>query len=124
VRVQLPIALGAESEPEPDLSVVAGDPRASSLSHPAHPVLIVEVAETSLTFDREHKGNLYARAGIMDFWIVNLVDRELEVYRHPVAAPLAPFGWRYGQRQALAATGAISALAAPSASISVADLMP
>lgn len=124
VRVQLPIALGAESEPEPDLSVVAGDPRASSLSHPAHPVLIVEVAETSLTFDREHKGSLYARAGIMDFWIVNLVDRELEVYRHPVAAPLAPFGWRYGQRQALAATGAISALAAPSASISVADLMP
>ena len=79
VRVQLPIALEAESEPEPDLSVVAGDPRASSLSHPADPVLIVEVAETSLTFDREHKGSLYARAGVMDYWIVNLIDRQLEV---------------------------------------------
>ena len=124
VRVQLPVALEADSEPEPDLSVVAGDPRDSSLSHPARPVLIVEVAETSLTFDREHKGGLYARAGVMDYWIVNLVDRELEVYRHPVAAPLAPFGWQYGQRQALTATGAIAALAVPSAGISVADLLP
>jgi Uma2 family endonuclease len=124
VRVQLPVALEEESEPEPDLSVVAGDPRASSLSHPADPVLIVEVAETSLTFDREHKGSLYARAGVMDFWIVNLVDRELEVYRDPVAAPRAPFGWQYEQRQSLPASGIISALANPSAGISVADLMP
>jgi Uma2 family endonuclease len=124
VRVQLPIALEAESEPEPDFSVVAGDPRASTLSHPADPVLIVEVAETSLTFDREHKGSLYARAGIMDYWIVNLVDRELEVYRDPVVASRAPFGWQYGQRQSLSASGIISALANPSAGISVADLMP
>lgn len=124
VRVQLPIALEAESEPEPDLSVVAGDPRASSRSHPADPVLIVEVAETSLTFDREHKGSLYARAGVMDYWIVNLVDGELEVYRDPVAAPRAPFGWQYGRPQSLTANGIISALANPSAAISVADLMP
>jgi Uma2 family endonuclease len=124
VRVQLPVALEADSEPEPDLSVVAGDPRDSSLSHPARPVLIIEVAETSLTFDREHKGSLYARAGVMDYWIVNLVDRELEVYRHPVAASLAPFGRQYGQRQALTATGTISAVAVPSAGISVADLLP
>lgn len=124
MRVPLPIALEADSEPEPDLSVVAGDPRASSRSHPADPALLVEVAETSLTFDREHKGSLYARARVMDYWIVNLVDRELEVYRHPVAAPRASFGWQYGQRQALTANGITSALAKPSAAISVADLMP
>jgi Uma2 family endonuclease len=118
------IALERDSEPEPDLSVVAGDPRDSSLSHPARPVLIVEVAETSLTFDREHKGSLYARAGIMDYWIINLVDRELEIHRDPVAAPLAPFGWQYRPRQAITTNGTISALAAPSAGISVADLMP
>jgi Uma2 family endonuclease len=103
---------------------VAGDPRASSLSHPGNPVLIAEVAETSLTFDREHKGSLYARAGVMDYWIINLVDRELEVYRDPVVAPRAPFGWQYGQRQALTASGVISTLANPSAAISAADLMP
>ncbi len=60
----------------------------------------------------------------MDYWIVNLLDRALEVYRDPVAAPRAPFGWQYGQRHTLAATGAISPLAVPSAGISVADLMP
>jgi Uma2 family endonuclease len=118
------VALDAESEPEPDLSVVAGDPRASSLSHPADPVLIVEVADTSLAFDREHKSGLYARAGVADYWIVNLVDRELEIYRDPVVAPLAPFGWQYGQRRVLGAAAAIFALAAPSARISVADLLP
>jgi Uma2 family endonuclease len=124
VRVQLPVALEAESEPEPDLSVVAGEPRASSLAHPADPVLIVEVAETSLRFDREHKGSLYARAAVIDYWIVNLVDRELEIYRQPVAASRGPFGWQYGQRRTLDALGAIAPLAVPFAAIAVADLMP
>jgi Uma2 family endonuclease len=49
--------------------------------HPARPALAVEVADSSLVFDREHKGSLDARAGIQDYWIVNLVDRVLEVYR-------------------------------------------
>jgi hypothetical protein len=64
------------------------------------------------------------RAGVIDYWIVNLVGRELEVYRDPVAAPLAPFGWQYGPRKPLATAGVISALANPSADISIADLMP
>ncbi|MBI1728645.1 MAG: Uma2 family endonuclease [Candidatus Rokubacteria bacterium] len=52
-------------------------------THPTHAVLIVGVAESSLRRDREDKGSLYARAGIGDYWIVNLVDRVLEVYREP-----------------------------------------
>jgi Uma2 family endonuclease len=124
VRVQLPVALDADSEPEPDLSVVAGDPRGSSAAHPADPVLVVEVAETSLSFDREHKSGLYARGGVEDYWIVNLVDQVLEVYRAPVLAPHTPFGWRYAQCQILAAGASVSALAAPLAAIGVADLLP
>ncbi len=124
VRVQLPVSLDVESEPEPDLSVVGGDPRGSALSHPAHPVLIVEVADTSLAFDREYKSSLYARAGVADYWIVNLVDRQLEVFRDPVVAPLTPFGWRYGQRLVRGASASIFPLGAPSARISVADLLP
>jgi Uma2 family endonuclease len=124
VRVQLPVALDIESEPEPDLSVVGGDPRSNAFDHPADPVLIVEVSKTSLAFDREHKGSLYARAGIADYWIVNLVDRQLEVYRDPVADPLAPFGRRYAQQLVLGAAGLVSPLAAPSARVSVADLLP
>ena len=63
--------------------------------HPSRPALVVEVAESSLTFDREHKGSLYARGGLRDYWIVNLVDRALEVYREPGPDPAAPYGWRY-----------------------------
>ena len=71
VRVQLPIALDDESEPEPDLAVVPGGPRDYARAHPTRPVLIVEVSESTLDLDREHKGSLYARAGHR-----GLLDRE------------------------------------------------
>jgi len=83
VRLQAPISLDEESEPEPDLAVVPGRPADYCTAHPAHPALAIEVAEASLAFDREHKGSLYARARVEDYWIVNLVERVLEVYRHP-----------------------------------------
>jgi Uma2 family endonuclease len=124
VRVQLPVALDLESEPEPDLAVVGGDPRDNALEHPAHPVLVVEIADSSLILDREHKGSLYARAGIADYWIVNLVDRQVEVYRRPAAEPLAPFGWRYAERSMRGAADVVSPLAALSVRISVGELLP
>src|SRR5512138_3779920 len=83
VRVQDPIALDAESEPEPDVAVVLGHARDYLADHPARPALLIEVAESSLAFDRDHKGSLYARAGVADYWIVNLPDAALEVYRRP-----------------------------------------
>ncbi len=86
VRTQGPIALDEDSEPEPDLAVVPGSRRDHSRAHPSHPVLIVEVADSSLAFDRV-KGRLYARAGIADYWILDLSDRALEIYREPIAAP-------------------------------------
>src|SRR5215469_6068734 len=87
VRIQMPVALDDESEPEPDLAVVPGAWADYRTSHPSRPVLVVEVAESSLSFDREDKGSLYARAGVRDYWIVNLVDRTLEVYRDPEPHP-------------------------------------
>jgi hypothetical protein len=69
VRVQAPVPLDDESEPEPDLSVAPRCPDARR-AHPERPVLIVEVADSSLAFHREHKGSLYARADIRDYWIV------------------------------------------------------
>src|SRR5437588_198482 len=102
VRAQMPVALDDESAPEPDLVVVPGIRAAYRESHPAHPALAVEVADSSLEFDRQHKGSLYARAGVQDYWIVNLIDRVLEVYRDPGPDPSAPYGWRYRSVQALA----------------------
>ena len=124
VRVQLPVALDADSEPEPDLSVVPGDPRASASAHPADPVLIVEVADASLAFDRHHKGGLYARARVPDFWIVNLVDRQVEVHRAPIIASRSAFGWRYDQRETFGSEAFVSPLAAPTSAIAIADLLP
>jgi Uma2 family endonuclease len=124
VRVQMPVGLDDESEPEPDIAVVAGSPRDYLDDHPARPALIVEVAHSSLAVDRNVKGPLYARAGVADYWIVNLVDRVLEVYRKPVASTSAGYGWTYGSMRRLGPDTAVTPLAAPSARIAVADLLP
>jgi Uma2 family endonuclease len=79
VRSRGPIALTVDSEPEPDVAVTRGARRDYSREHPAWPALVVEVAESSLSLDREHKGSLYARAGVADYWILNLVERVLEI---------------------------------------------
>jgi Uma2 family endonuclease len=123
VRRQGPLALDEESEPEPDVAVVPGSVRDYRAAHPSRPPLIVEVSESSLHLDRSHKGSLYARAGIPDYWIVNLVDRVLEVYREPAPDAAAPFGWRYGSVEVLGAAAAVAPLAAPGARILVADLL-
>ena len=86
VRPAGPVALDEDSEPEPDLAVVPGDPREYVGGHPARPALVAEVSLTRLVFDREYKSSLYARAAIVDYWIVNLVDRVLEVRRRPITS--------------------------------------
>src|SRR3989442_1551310 len=122
--VQLPVSLDDASEPEPDLAVVPGRPGDYRHAHPARPVLAVEVAESSLAFDRVHKGSLYARAEIQDYWIVNLVDRVLEVHRDPGPDSSAPYGWRYRSVTTLAPPAAVARLAFTTARIAVADLLP
>jgi Uma2 family endonuclease len=124
VRVEGPIALDEDSEPEPDVAVVPGSPDDYRSVHPARPALTVEVAESSLESDRERKGSLYARAGLLDYWILNLVDRVLEVYREPAPDSAAPFGWRYARRELFDASAPVSPLAAPASRILVADLLP
>jgi Uma2 family endonuclease len=124
VRSQGPIELDDESEPEPDVTVAPGDRRSYSRRHPARPALVVEVAESRLAFDRDHKGSLYARAGLADYWIVNLVDRVLEVYRRPVPDPAAAFGWRYASKETLSAGSSVELLAVPGARVLVRDLLP
>jgi len=124
VRVQEPVALDDDSEPEPDVAVARGAPRDYLAEHPSRPALIVEVAQSSLAFDRRRKGGLYARADIADYWIVNLVGRVLEVYRQPVRAASARYGWKYRSVRVLKPGASVSPLAAPAARIAVADLLP
>ena len=124
VRVQNPLALDDESAPEPDIAVVRGTRADYRHAHPSRPALIIEVAESSLRFDRVTKGSLYARAGIAEYWIVNLIDRVLEVYREPGADITAPYGWRYLSVEHLTPPSAVTPLEVPTAPIPVAALLP
>lgn len=124
VRTQGPIGLDDDSEPEPDVAVVPGTSDDYRSAHPSRPALTVEVAESSLGADRERKGSLYARAGLTDYWVLNLVDRVLEVYREPAADSAAPFGWHYAWRAVFDTSGRVIPLAAPGSSLLVATLLP
>jgi Uma2 family endonuclease len=124
VRIQTPIALDDESAPEPDVAVVRGRHADYRDAHPARAALVVEVAESSLAFDRVQKGSLYARAGIADYWIVNLEDRVVEVYRDPIPDLTAPFGWRYSSVERMRPAALLTLLHLPQAAVPVAALLP
>jgi Uma2 family endonuclease len=124
VRTQMPLSLDDESEPEPDLAVVRGRPGDYRDAHPRAAALVVEVAESSLEFDRERKGSLYARAGIGDYWIVNLVDGAVERCRDPRPDAAAAYGWRYGAVSVLTPPAIVVPLAFPAGQVAVADLLP
>ena len=123
VRAQMPVALDEESAPEPDLAVVAGRRSDYRAGHPASAVLVVEVADSSLRFDREDKGSLYARASVSEYWIVNLIDRVVEVYRDPGPDASAAHGWRYRSVTRLGPAATVEPVALPSTRIRIADLL-
>jgi Uma2 family endonuclease len=119
VRIQKPLALGEDSEPEPDVAVVRGSARDYTGDHPTTAVLVVEVADSSLSFDRTRKAPLYAQAGIPEYWILNLLERVLEVYRNPDQA-----NGEYREITRSGENDTVSPLAAPAASIAIRDLQP
>jgi hypothetical protein len=111
------------SEPLPDVAIVGG-PRDSHTCRPKTAHLVVEVSDSTLAYDRHTKSSLYAAAGISEFWIVNLVHRQLEVHRGPKSDLQAEHGWSYGDCFVLKPTDHVAPLAHPQAQILVADLLP
>ncbi len=120
IRNQANLRVG-NSDPEPDFAVV---PRSIPLAElrPADILLVVEVSVTSLAYDRGAKASLYASAGIGDYWIVNLINKCLEIRREPAPDAAAPFGHGYGRLITLSPADHASPLAMPNAAIAVADL--
>ncbi len=119
VRVQSPLRLGTHSEPEPDLMLLR---YREDFYRDAHPgpedvLLVIEVSESSLAYDRDVKHPLYARFGIPEVWLVNLVENRLEVYRNPSAGVYT--------QQTLFTQGRVAPLAFPDLDVDVATvLMP
>jgi Uma2 family endonuclease len=104
------------STPEPDVAVVLGSARDYRLAHPRTAVLVCEVADTSLGFDRVRKKRTYAQNGIAEYWILDLNAGCLEVYR-------SPQGDDYLAKQTLAASDSVAPLGAPTGSVRVADCL-
>ena len=114
----MPFVGGDDSEPEPDVAVVRGHQRDYIRAHPDTAVLVVEVSDSTLDYDRRRKGPAYARAEVPEYWVVNLVDHLVEVYRDPMADR------GYQTVLTLRPGETIAPLGAPFASIAVDDLLP
>jgi Uma2 family endonuclease len=113
-RVQNPLRLG-DSELVPDIAIVAGNPEEYREQHPTSALLVIEIADTTLEFDRTRKLPVYAQGGVAEFWIVNLRERVLEVYREPSGA-------RYKSLRVFTPDEVVNPLFAPEWQIPVAAL--
>jgi Uma2 family endonuclease len=123
VRIQFPIDFGPYSDPEPDASVVAGSSADYRTAHPTSALLIVEVSDTTLVYDRGRKASLYAMRGVAEYWIVNVNEDQLEVHRDPGVDLAQPFGHGYASVTVRHRGEMVTPQAAPHLSFSVADLL-
>lgn len=124
VRVQGPLDLSPSSQPEPDIAVVQGHARDYARAHPTTALLVVEVSESTLAFDRGEKASLYASAGIAEYWVVNLVDRRVEVYRDPVPVTGQLYGYGYRSCTHYFAADTVPPAAMPQSTVAVTELLP
>jgi hypothetical protein len=118
VSVQNPLVLSDDTEPEPDLKVLrhrATVPYKEREAYAEDVVLLVEVAETSLAYDRSTKLRLYAEAGIPEYWVVDCVAESIEVYRSPGAHG-------YEQVSRVAGAASVSPRAFPELSLTLAEI--
>lgn len=123
VCVQMPLVLGQQTDPEPDLAIVKGDPR-SSTTHPTTAALVIEVADTSLNHDITTKAEAYATGGIPDYWVLDVDGRRLLVFRDPSPLPTGLGSATYRTQVTLGLADSATPLAAPSSPVRVADLLP
>jgi Uma2 family endonuclease len=117
ICLRLPLVLALDTDPVPDVAVIRGSPR-DRRNHPTSAELVVEISDTSLKFDTGEKLELYASAGIADYWVLDVNDRMLYVFRDPQR------DGTYGEQLTLKETESVAPLAAPDKPVRVADLLP
>jgi Uma2 family endonuclease len=126
VNVQQPFALpGAApgTEPQPDVAVIPGS-RRTATAHPTQATLLVEVADSTLFYDSTTKAQLYAEAGVPEYWILDINARQLIVLRDPGPMPQGLAGIGYQTHLTFGSAERVSPLAAPQAAVLVGDLLP
>ncbi|MDB5293375.1 MAG: hypothetical protein JWL69_4616 [Phycisphaerales bacterium] len=120
ISIQCPMRLG-DSRPVPSLAVIEGTPR-QIVQHPTTALLVIEISNTTIHFNRIDKARLYAAHGISDYWIINVNGKCVEVRRSPIGAEVGDP--QYGELRVYSAAQALSPLAAPQAVLKVSDLLP
>jgi len=117
IRNQQGFDIGTDNDPGPDLAIVTGTFRDYRDKTPTEAVMIVEIAVTSLAIDTGRKAELYATAGVPDYWVLDVDNRQLHVFRDPQNA-------EYGSHEILNEADTIAPLAAPASTVAVAELLP
>ena len=116
------LVLGDDTNPVPDVAVVPGPLTDYRTRHPTSAVFVVEIADLSLDFDTTVKAELYAAAGVPDYWVVDLVNRQVLVFRDP--NPGGTRGATYQFRLTVGPGDTVTPLALPGVAVAVADLLP
>lgn len=124
IRNQMPLDFGENFELVPDLLIVKANVRDFSDKHPKTASLIIEISDTTLSYDRNRKASLFAKNKIEDYWIVNTKDKRLEVFRRPIEDENSNYGFSYGDKLIFTESDEVSPLAVPKAKIKVADMLP
>ena len=122
VKIEATVRLNDFSGPEPDVAVLSGPPSPPALQAPA-PLLIVEISETTLQYDRVEKASLYAANAIGDYWVADVIGRQVEVFRDPVRDASRSHGWGYGQINVFRLHDRVTPLAKPEASVEVSTFL-
>jgi Uma2 family endonuclease len=123
LMVQATLRLPSGDVPEPDFAIRPG-PISTDNSVQPLPLLVIEVSDETLLFDQFMKSSLYAANAIADYWVVNVKDRQVEVYRDPVPDPSRRHGHRYSSINTFKPGTAISPLAAPHVRFEVEKMLP
>jgi Uma2 family endonuclease len=122
IRCQMPFETPGETMPEPDAGIFTPEQIAAHRPHPKAAILLIEVSDSSVEIDQE-KAFDYAAASVPDYWISNVRDRVIEVFREPVRDPKAPLGWRYRWHRVFKENEQVAPLVKPTAVVAVSKLV-
>lgn len=121
--IRKPLVLGYDTDPVPDIAVLAGRPTVAD-GHPTTAALVIEIAVSSLDDDLTTKAELYATGGIPDYWVLDVDGRTLHVFRDPASLPSPLNAIAYQTHLTFTNAQSVSPLAVPTATVAVADLLP
>jgi Uma2 family endonuclease len=122
IKIQATLRLGDYSGPEPDVALLSGPPSPPAIERPT-PLLIVEVSETTLSYDRGDKASLYAANSIADYWVADVVAKTVEVFREPIRDASQRYGFGYGKVELFRLQDRVTPLCDPRAVVDVSSFL-